>query len=94
VSLNDLTYSELAVLAGRLSMIAKKPISLGMAVAISTEIFNVVLNTPGVEEFLEKKFSEGRIMTPEEFDIHWDEFFKVITGEKKKVGKAEVEKTS
>lgn len=86
MSLNDLTYSQLAVLAGRLSMMAKKPISLGMAVSISTEIFDVVLNIPGVEEELKKKFSEisTKILSPEEFNIHWDEFFKLITGEKKK----------
>ena len=66
-----------------------------MAVTISSKVFNDVLNLPGMEEKLRKTFSEvPRVMTPEEFDIHWDEFFKVITGEKKKVGKAEVDKTS
>lgn len=78
-------------------MLAKKPISLGMAVTISTGVFNEILNVPGVKESFEKMFSEAstKIMTPEEFDIHWDEFFKAITGEKeKKVGKAEVDKTS
>ena len=86
VSLNDYTYSELAVLAGRLSMIAKKPISLGMTVAFATSIFQKVLELPGIEEKMEKKFSEvsATIMTPEEFESHWDAFFKVITGEKKK----------
>jgi len=84
VSLNDFTYSELAVLAGRLSMIAKKPISLGMTIFFATGIFNKYLNAPGIEKLLEKKFSEGKIMTPEEFDTYYDEFFKVITGEKKK----------
>ena len=84
MSLNDLTYSELAVLAGRLSMIAKKPISLGMTIAFATEVFNRLLNLPGVEEYVEKRFSEISILTPEEFDLQWDRIFKVITGEKKK----------
>lgn len=86
VSLNDLTYSELAVLAGRLSMMAKKPISLGMTIAIVTVVFEKLLSFPGVEERWGKMLSEvsAKMLTPEEFDIHWDEFFKVITGEKKK----------
>lgn len=86
VSLNDLTYSELAVLAGRLSMIAKKPISLGMTVAITTDVFERLLRFPVVEEVIEKTFSKvsAKMLTPEEFDVHWDEFFKKITGEKKK----------
>ena len=67
-------------------MMAKKPISLGMTVAISTQIFDKVLNVPFFEKKLEKMFSEvsAKILSPEEFDIHWDEFFKVITREKKK----------
>lgn len=81
-----MTYSELAVLSGRLSMIAKKPVSLGMTVSFATYVFDKLLNIPSVEEQVEKKFSEvsTRMLTPEEFDIHWDEFFKVITGEKEK----------
>ena len=84
VSLNDMTYSQLAVLAGRLSMIAKRPISLGMTVAAATSVFDSLLRFPIVEELLEKKFSEipTGIMAPEEFDLRWDQFFKVITGEK------------
>lgn len=80
-----MTYSELAVLAGRLSMIAKKPISLGMAVTFAITIFDKLLNVPEVEEYAKKTFSEisEMIMAPQEFDLFWDEFFKVITGEKK-----------
>ena len=85
VSLNDYTYSELAVLAGRLSMIAKKPISLGMAIAMATAMFEAYLNLPGAEGRLGKKFSKlgARMLTREEFDVHWDKFFKLITEEKK-----------
>lgn len=95
VSLNDFIYSKLAVFAGRLSMLAKKPISLGMAVGFSTTVVNELLNRPGVEEYTKKMFSETEILTPEEFDVHWDELFKAITQEKKEqVGKAEADKTS
>lgn len=86
VSLNDYTYSELAVLSGKLSMIAKRPISLGMTISLAATVFDEVLKIPGIEQLLEKKFSEtsAKMLTPEEFDIHWDKFFKVITGEKQK----------
>lgn len=85
MSLNDLTYSELAVLAGKLSMMAKKPISLGMTIAFATAVFDKLLSFPSLEEYVEKKFSElsATMLTHEEFDTHWDEFFKVITGKKK-----------
>jgi len=75
-------------------MMAKKPISLGMTITFATAVFNRHLDQPSVEKFWKKMLSKEKIMTPEEFDIHWDEIFKVITGEKKKVGKAEVDKTS
>lgn len=84
MSLNDFTYSQLAVLAGRLSMLAKKPISLGMAITISIIITDGLLNLPGAEERMKKTLSKISIMSPEEFDIHYDKFFKMITGEKKK----------
>jgi hypothetical protein len=86
VSLNDLTYSEVAVLAGRLSMLAKKPMSLGMTIAFTTKVFQAYLEIPGVAKQLEKKFSEisAAMLSPEEFDSHWDAFFKAITGEEKK----------
>ena len=63
-------------------MIAKKPISLGMTTSIAIEALNTFLNNPSVKEKLEKRFSEisARILTPEGFDIHWNEFFKLITG--------------
>jgi len=65
-------------------MIARKPISLGMTIALATDLFNICLNIPDFEKGLEKKFSEmPAVMTPEEFDISWDKFFKLITGEKK-----------
>lgn len=86
MSLNDLTYSQLAVLAGRLSILAKKPISLGMTIAIATNVFGNMLHYSYVEKLVEKAFSElsANMLTPEEFDAHLDEFFKKITGEKKK----------
>ena len=85
VSLNDFTYSELAVLAGKLSIIAKRPISLGMTIAIATASFGKFLELPGAKKEIEKRFSElsATILTPEEFDTYWDEFFKMITREKK-----------
>lgn len=86
MSLNDLTYSELAVLAGRLSMMAKRPISLGMTITLTTIIFEKLLTIPALEEQWKKMFSKisPTMLTPQEFDKHWDELYEVITGEKKK----------
>lgn len=85
VSLNDFTYSELAVLAGRLSILAKKPISLGMTIAISMILSENFLNLPGAKEAMKKKFSEisPNMFTPEEFESYFEGLFKVITKENK-----------
>jgi len=52
----------------------------------ATTALEEYLKFPGAKERLEKTFSEisARVFTPEEFESHWDAFFKVITGEKKK----------
>ena len=78
-------------------MIAKKPISLGMAISMAVGTLEQMLKIPGVEEGFEEKFSEvsDRVLTPEEFDLYWEEFYKAITERgNKQVGKAKVDKTS
>lgn len=67
-------------------MMAKKPVSLGMTIHFTTDTFERLLTIPDFEKGLEKKFSKAsaKMATPEEFDAQWDEFFKEITGEKKK----------
>ena len=85
MSLNDFTYSELAVFAGKLSMMAKKPISLGMAISLAVVMSENFLKLPGMEEGVKQKLSEAspNIFTPEEFDSYFDGLFKEITNEKK-----------
>ena len=65
---------------------AKKPISLGMTITIATKVFQRLLEIPSLKKEVEKVLSERseRMLTPEEFDSYWDEFFKEITQEKKK----------
>jgi hypothetical protein len=80
VSINDYTYSKLAVLAGRFSIMAEKPISLGMTIDMALDWVENILKLPGMEENLKKQFSESEsIATPEEFEAAWDEFFQSIT---------------
>jgi len=67
-------------------MMARKPISLGMTITLTMIMSEGYLKLPGAEETLKKKLSEisPSMLTPEEFEIHGDAFFKAITGEKKK----------
>ena len=66
-------------------MMAKKPVSLGMAIHFTTNTFEKLLSIPGFEKELEKEFSKvsSKMLTPAEFEKEWDKLFEVITGEKK-----------
>jgi len=85
ISLNDYAYSEVAVLAGKLSILAKKPVSLGMTIQLATGIFGKILENPETKKSVGEAFSEifDKMLTPEEFELSWDKFYEMITGEKR-----------
>ena len=72
ISLPDSVYQDLASVAEELSDMAKKPISLSMAVYLLTAVYRAHLNDPCARDAFRQKMSTADIMSPEEFDNAWD----------------------
>jgi len=76
VSLNEYTYSSVAVLAGKLTVIAGKPISMGMAIQLAASMLDFIATMPQSVPALKRIVSES--VSPEEFEEQMEEFYKTI----------------
>ncbi len=83
VSLPDSVYQDLASVAEELKDMAKKPISLGMAVYLLVAVYRAHLNDPCARDAFRQKMAASDIMSPEEFDRAWD---LAVAGEGKRSG--------
>lgn len=82
VSLPEMIYSELVSIAGELTMLSKKPISLGMTVNFLTAIYKAAVETyPELPKRIAEKLQAIEVMSPEEFEKSMDDVYKKITGE-------------
>ncbi len=72
VNLPDSVYQDLVSVAEELEDMAKKPISLGMAVYMLTAVYRAHLNDPCARDAFRQKMSTSDIMSPEEFERAWD----------------------
>ncbi|MGE5188313.1 MAG: hypothetical protein ACM3JE_04730 [Betaproteobacteria bacterium] len=66
-------YEDLVKVSDELSLMAKKPISLSMAVDLLMEIYRAHLNNPCALDSFSQQIKSLNIMAPEEFDKYWDE---------------------
>jgi hypothetical protein len=66
-------YEDLVKVSEELSLMAKKPISLSMAVDLLMEIYRAHLNNPCALDAFSQQLRSLNIMPPEEFDNYWDE---------------------
>jgi hypothetical protein len=66
-------YDDLTRVSQELSLMAKKPISLSMAVDLLMEVYRAHLNNPCALDAFSQQLRSLNIMTPEEFDRYWDE---------------------
>ena len=80
VSLNEYTYSAVAAMSGKLTAMAKKPISLGMAIHMAVIMFDEQLSIEKVNKFFMEKILP-EVGKPEDFDKYWDEMYKILTKE-------------
>lgn len=79
IGLNEMVYTDLVKLSGRLTVAAGKPISLGMAVYIAvTTLENTLDNNPELKANIEKILRDTEIATPEQFDAAWDSIYHMI----------------
>ena len=91
VSLPDSVYQDLVSVAEELQDMAKRPISLSMAVYLLTAVYRAHLNDPCARDLFRKKMANSDIMAPEEFEKAWDvtpnETTPVGSGKKRKKSK-------
>jgi hypothetical protein len=66
-------YEDLVKVSDELSLMAKKPISISMAVDLLIEIYRAHLNNPCALDAFSQQLRSLNIMPPEEFDKYWDE---------------------
>jgi hypothetical protein len=72
VSLPDSVYQDLASVAEELADMARKPVSLGMAVYLLTEVYRAHMHDPCARDLFRQKMATSNIMSPEEFEKAWD----------------------
>jgi hypothetical protein len=65
-------YQDLASVAEELTDMAKKPVSLSMAVYLLTEVYRAHMHDPCARDMFRQKMANSNIMSPEEFEKAWD----------------------
>ncbi len=66
-------YEELVGVSDELSLMAKKPISVSMAVNLLMEVYRAHLSNPCALDVFSQQMQSHNLMSPEEFDRYWDE---------------------
>jgi hypothetical protein len=72
VKLPDSVYQDLVSVAEELTLMARKPLSLSMAVYLLTAVYRAHLNDPCARDSFQHKIATSDIMSPEEFEKAWD----------------------
>jgi hypothetical protein len=73
VCLPETIYADLASISDELTLMAKKPISLSMAVHLIMEVYRAHMNNPCALDAFSQQLASLDILSPEEFDKVWDE---------------------
>lgn len=73
VNLPEKIYSDLVSVSEELTLMAKKPISVSMAVNLLMEVYRAHLNNPCALDAFSQQLASLDILSPEEFDEIWDE---------------------
>jgi len=73
VSLPETVYSDLVSVSDELTLMAKKPISLSMAVHLLTAVYRAHMSNPCALDAFSQQLASLDILSPEEFDKVWDD---------------------
>ena len=73
VILPEKINDDLAKVAEELTLMAKKPISISMAVNLLIEVYHAHLSNRCALDSFSQQLQSLDLMTPEEFDKYWDE---------------------
>ncbi len=82
VILPEKVYDDLVVVSEELTLMAKKPISLSMAIDLIIEVYHAYLNNPCALDAFSQQLASQDLLSPEEFDKDWDEMPKKRKGNK------------
>ena len=66
-------YEDLVKVSEELSLMAKRPVSLSMAMNLLIEVYHAHMNNPCALDAFSQQLASLDIMSPEEFDKYWDE---------------------
>lgn len=66
-------YEDLVKVSEELSLMAKKPVSLSMAMILLMAVYHAHMNNPCALDAFSQQLASLDIMSPEEFDKYWDE---------------------
>ncbi len=72
VNLPDTVYDELSAVTDELALMAKKPLSLSMAVYLLTAIYRAYLSEPCARDSFKQRISHSDFLSPEEFEKECD----------------------
>ncbi len=68
VRLPETIHSDLVSIAGELTAVAKKPISIAMATSLLISVYRAHLSEPCARDAFYQKLANSPIMSPEEFE--------------------------
>ncbi len=84
IELPDIIHSDLLAVSEELSCMAKKPVSVPMAISILNAIYRAHISEPCARDALCQRLANTKIMSPEEFDKYWNEPAKAKPAKSKK----------
>lgn len=82
-------HEDLIKVSEELTLMAKKPISTSMAVDLLMEIYRAHLNNPCALDAFSQQLRSLNLMSPEEFDMYWDEPTKQTENKRKTKAKTQ-----
>ncbi len=68
VNLPDAVYEDLVAVTEELAIMAKKPLSISMAVYLLTAIYRAHVSEPCARDAFQQKLANSQFMSPEEFE--------------------------
>jgi hypothetical protein len=66
-------YNDLVAVSEELTLMAKKPVSMSMAVDLLMEVYHAHMNNPCALDAFSQQLASLNMMSPQEFDRYWDE---------------------
>lgn len=86
IALPEKVYDDLVAVSEELTLMAKKPVSLPMAIDLIIEVYHAYLNNPCALDAFSQQLASLNLMSPEEFEKTLDEMPKKKKKTVKKLG--------